>query len=137
LNYIFPRDSISQEKISCVRLLRITDSVASWHIFMPNFWNLAFFGGGWHKYFWFGVFVKFGIFFSNQFFWYVENIELKYFRNFQHFCLRKHLWNFSLHPLFCSCTSFLQKMCFRGYKTQLKNETNVWYFKDLKFIKEC
>ena len=59
-------------------------SVANWHIFMPNIWNLAYFGGGWHKYvlfgifwfdifisfgiFWFGIFISFGIFLSNQLF---------------------------------------------------------------------
>ena len=40
----------------------LSSSVANWHIFMPNFLNLAYFGGGWHKYFWIGIFVKFGVF---------------------------------------------------------------------------
>ena len=35
-------------------------------------WHILYFGGGWHKYFWFGIFVKFGIilayFWTNNFF---------------------------------------------------------------------
>jgi len=42
-------------------------AVLSWHILMPNFWKLAFFWDGWHKYFWFGISAKFGLFFNNQF----------------------------------------------------------------------
>ena len=48
-------------------LLRDATSVANWHIFVPNFLFLAFFGDGWQKYFWYAIFVKFGIFSNNLF----------------------------------------------------------------------
>jgi len=44
---------------------------------MSKFWNLAFFGGGWHKHFWLVILVKFGIFFHNKFLTYAKyfNVE--------------------------------------------------------------
>jgi len=53
---------------------------------MPNFWNLAFFGGGWHKCFWFGIFVKCGIFFNSRFFDIYKMLNLNMNGHFGHFC---------------------------------------------------
>jgi len=47
-------------------------SAANWHIFMPSFRNLAFFGGGCHKYFWFGIFWHI---FQRPIFFTLENVE--------------------------------------------------------------
>jgi len=51
-------------------LLANRSSVAKCQLahFYAKFKKFGIFGGGWCKYFWFGIFVKFGIFLNNQFF---------------------------------------------------------------------
>ena len=70
--------------------------------FMPNFLNLAVFRDGWHKYFWFGIFVKFDkfwhIFQQPNFLTYAKYWP-NFFTHFQHFCHWKHTWNSSLNSL--------------------------------------
>jgi len=34
-------------------------------------------------------------FWATNYFWHIQNVELNYFRNFQHFCEWKHSWNSS------------------------------------------
>jgi len=139
-------------------------SVANWHIFMANVWNLAFFGGGWHKYFWFGIFVKFGTFSSNQFFdiskcWTLMKMtKLAIFIKVLAISFGKNLATLPLLVVFtrtlvsevCNHValvntklmnklklSMLNHKCHFASKAQLNGETNLYCYKDLKVTKNA
>ena len=99
---------------------------------MPNFLNLAFFGGGWHKYFWFGVFVKFGIFSNNQFF-YIEkmwNLNKNDQNVYFYWGFDSKLWKKSGNRASVAC--FYMNSCFQGCLIMLHVRVNTKHRNNLK-----
>jgi len=84
---------------------------------MPNFLNLAFFGGGWHKYFCFGIFVIFWHIFQQPIFDILKMLNLNdngknghFYQGFGH-KLRKTLATLQLIPLLYLDSSIQSNTC--------------------------